>query len=78
MSTSLIHVHLPPEELPLPLTQTQAMLRQMVLDTVPSVHSKRNYAKASTICLSSVPADLSPAHYCGIQNDDGSPISFNY
>ena len=46
MSTSLIHVHLPPEELPLPLTQTQAMLRQMVLDTVPSVHSKRNYAKA--------------------------------
>jgi integrase len=46
MSTSLVHVELPVEEPPYALTQAQAMLRQMVLDTVPSVHSKRNYAKA--------------------------------
>src|SRR4030088_1899995 len=46
MSTSLIHVERPPAEPPSALTQAQAMLRQMVLDTVPSIHSKRNYAKA--------------------------------
>ena len=46
MNTSLVHVELPLEEPPYALTQAQAMLRQMVLDTVPSVHSKRNYAKA--------------------------------
>ena len=52
MNTSLVHVELPLEEAPHPLTQAQAMsqaqdvLRQMVLDTVPSVNSKRNYAKA--------------------------------
>jgi integrase len=45
MSTSLIHVNLPPGE-PLPLTQAQTILRQMVLDSVQSIHSKRNYAKA--------------------------------
>src|SRR5260370_41648933 len=43
---SLVHVELPPAEPPYALTQAQAMLRQMVLDTVPSIHSKRNYAKA--------------------------------
>jgi len=31
---------------PLALTPAQARLRKMVLDTVPSPHSKRNYAKA--------------------------------
>jgi integrase len=46
VNTSLVHVELPLEEAPYALTQAQAMLRQMVLDTVPSVHSKRNYAKA--------------------------------
>jgi integrase len=46
VNTSLVHVELPVEEPPYALTQAQAMLRQMVLDTVPSVHSKRNYAKA--------------------------------
>jgi len=46
VNTSLVHVQLPLEEPPYVLTQAQAMLRQMVLDTVPSVHSKRNYAKA--------------------------------
>jgi hypothetical protein len=52
VNTSLVHVELPLEEAPDPLTQAQAMsqaqdvLRQMVLDTVPSVNSKRNYAKA--------------------------------
>jgi len=46
VNTSLVHVALRPEEPPYALTQAQAMLRQMVLDTVPSIHSKRNYAKA--------------------------------
>src|SRR5580704_7885276 len=31
---------------PLALTPAQALLRKMVLDTVPSAHSKRNYGKA--------------------------------
>jgi hypothetical protein len=46
MSTSIIQVELPPKEPPIALTQAQALLRQMVLDALPSVHSKRNYAKA--------------------------------
>jgi integrase len=46
VNTSLVHVELPLEEPLYALTEAQAMLRQMVLDTVPSVHSKRNYAKA--------------------------------
>jgi integrase len=45
MSTSLT-VNLPPKEPPFPLTQAQTILRQMVLDSVQSIHSKRNYAKA--------------------------------
>jgi integrase len=46
MSTSLIHVQQPTAEPSFALTQAQARLRQMVLDSVHSVHSKRNYAKA--------------------------------
>jgi integrase len=46
MSTSLIHVQHPAAAPPFALTQAQARLRQMVLDSVQSVHSKRNYAKA--------------------------------
>jgi integrase len=46
MSTSLVQIKPQPEEPPFALTQAQAMLRQMVLDTVQSIHSKRNYAKA--------------------------------
>jgi integrase len=46
VNTSLVHVELPPVELPYALTQAQAKLRQMVLDSVQSIHSKRNYAKA--------------------------------
>jgi len=46
MITSLVQVDLPPIEPPFALTQAQAKLRQMVLDSVPSIHSKRNYAKA--------------------------------
>jgi site-specific recombinase XerD len=34
------------EEKPTALTPAQAILRQLVLDSVTSVHSKRNYAKA--------------------------------
>jgi hypothetical protein len=46
MSTSLVQIKSQPEEPRFALTQAQAMLRQMVLDTVQSIHSKRNYAKA--------------------------------
>src|SRR5277367_6701785 len=46
MSTSIVTVNLPPGEPPYTLTQAQAKLRQMVLDSVQSNHSKRNYAKA--------------------------------
>jgi integrase len=46
MSTSLVHVKQPTAEPPFALTQAQARLRQMVLDSVHSIHSKRNYAKA--------------------------------
>jgi integrase len=46
MSTSLVPVNLPLEELPFALTEAQTILRQMVLDSVQSIHSKRNYAKA--------------------------------
>ena len=46
MITSLVQVDLPPAEPPFALTQAHARLRQMVLDSVPSIHSKRYYAKA--------------------------------
>ncbi|RZU35504.1 tyrosine-type recombinase/integrase [Edaphobacter modestus] len=46
MSTSLVPVSLPPEKSPFALTQAQTILRKMVLDSVQSIHSKRNYAKA--------------------------------
>ena len=46
MSTSLVPVNLPLEELPFALTEAQTILRQIVLDSVQSIHSKRNYAKA--------------------------------
>ena len=46
MSTSFVHLEQPPVEPPFVLTQAQARLRQMVLDSVQSVYSKRNYAKA--------------------------------
>ena len=51
MSTSLISVNLPSGESPFALTAAQAILRKMVLrkmvlDSVQSIHSKRNYAKA--------------------------------
>jgi len=46
VSTSLIPLQPPSAEPPLALTEAQARLRQMVLDSVPSIHSKRNYAKA--------------------------------
>jgi hypothetical protein len=60
MSTSIVRVNLPSGEPPFPLTQAQTILRQMVLDSVQSIHSKRNYAKALDD-LRFVPADLSPA-----------------
>ena len=46
MSTSLIPLEQPSAEPPFALTQAQVKLREMVVDSVQSVHSKRNYAKA--------------------------------
>jgi integrase len=46
MSTFLIQVELPAVKPPFALTQAQSILRKMVLDSVKSIHSKRNYAKA--------------------------------
>jgi integrase len=46
MSTSLVTVNLPPGEPQDTLSPAQTILRQMVLDSVQSIHSKRNYAKA--------------------------------
>jgi hypothetical protein len=46
MITSLLHDGAPPGEPPYTLTQAQTILRQMVLDSMQSIHPKRNYAKA--------------------------------
>ena len=46
MSTSLIRLEQPAAEPPFALTPPQAILKKMVLDSVLSIHSKRNYAKA--------------------------------
>jgi len=46
MNTALVQVEQPTQKAPFSLTPAQARLRQMVLDSVPSLHSKRNYAKA--------------------------------
>ena len=78
MSVSLIPLEqLSPEPL-FALTQAQARLRQMVLDSVQSIHSKRNYVKALddlfTFCAS---RPLSRAAD-GIPDDYGSPLSINY
>ena len=48
MTHQLILAAVPPESRegePLALTPAKALLRKMVLDTVPSPHSKRNYGK---------------------------------
>jgi hypothetical protein len=46
MSTSLVPVDPSSQKSSFAITQAQAILRQMVLDSVQSIHSKRNYAKA--------------------------------
>jgi integrase len=46
MSTSLVPLKLQPEESQFAFTEAQTILRRMVLDSVQSIHSKRNYAKA--------------------------------
>src|SRR4030088_1133910 len=49
MTSELVLAPVPPENTagePLALTPAQASLRKMVLDTLPSPHSKRNYGKA--------------------------------
>jgi hypothetical protein len=46
MSTDLIPVEHPAAGPPFALTPAQAILRKMVLDSVLSIYSKRNYAKA--------------------------------
>jgi integrase len=46
MSSSLRQLEPPAAQPSFALTPAQAILRKMVLDSVPSIHSKRNYAKA--------------------------------
>jgi integrase len=46
MNTALVHVPRPSADEPFALTTAQKRLRQLVLNSVQSVHSKRNYAKA--------------------------------
>lgn len=49
MDLQLISAPTPPDDAPTPggsLVEAQRRLRQMVLDTLPSPHSRRNYAKA--------------------------------
>jgi hypothetical protein len=49
MTNQLVLASIPPETRagePLALTPAQALLRKMVVDSVASPHSKRNYAKA--------------------------------
>ena len=49
MDIQLISAPAPPDDAPTPgggLVEAQRRLRQMVLDTLPSPHSRRNYAKA--------------------------------
>jgi hypothetical protein len=46
MSISLVPVDPSSQKSSFAITQAQAILRQMVLDSVQSIHSKRNYAKA--------------------------------
>ncbi len=46
MSTSLVPLEPASAETPFALTPAQTILRKMVLDSVQSIHSKRNYAKA--------------------------------
>jgi hypothetical protein len=48
---------------PFALTQAQAGLRKMVLDAVPSPHSKRNYAKALDDLFAFCASRLSPGPY---------------
>jgi hypothetical protein len=78
MSTSLVHLERPLAEPPFALTQAQVKLRQMVLDSVQSVHSKRNYAKASMICLPSVPPTSLSCAPDGIPNNYGASLSFDH
>jgi hypothetical protein len=66
MTNALVLAPIPPESRegePVALTPAQSLLRQRVLDSVVSPHSKRNYARRSTTSSSSVPADLSPGNY---------------
>jgi hypothetical protein len=78
MSTSLIPLEPLSAEPSFALTQAQARLRKMVLDSVQSIHSKRNYAKASMICLPSVPADLSPVPCLWSTGRRWIPFSIHY
>lgn len=79
MSTSLVQVELPPVEPPFALTQTQTLLRQMVLDSVPSIHSKRNYAKALDDLFAFCASEpLSRALLMEYRTTPGSSVSINH
>ena len=79
MSASLIHLEQPSAEPPFALTQAQARLRKMVLDSVQSIHSKRNYAKALDDLLAfGASRPHSRALLDGVPNDDGASLSFDH
>jgi hypothetical protein len=79
MSTSLVHVNPSSEEPPFAITQAQAILRQMVLDSCSRSTPSATMLRLWMICMPSVPADLSPARAAdGISNYDGSLLSINY
>jgi hypothetical protein len=48
---------------PLALTPAQALLRKLVLDAVPSPHTRRNYAKALDDLFAFCASRLSPGPY---------------
>jgi hypothetical protein len=78
MSTSLVHVNPLSEKSSFALTHDQAILRKMVLDSVQSIHSKRNYAKALDDLFAFCGSRPLSRVTDGVPNDDGSPLSIHY
>ena len=82
MTNELVLAAVPPESRegePLTLTPAQARLRKMVLDAVPSPHSKRNYAKAldDLFHLLCQPASL-PVLINGVAGGHGGALPLDY
>ena len=81
--TNLLVLAAPPPESragePLALTPAQALLRKMVLDSVASPHSKRNYAKAldDPLPVLCQPASL-PVLINGVAGGHGVALALHY